>query len=78
MISCKQLVDFCFDYLEGTLPEAEHQRFQRHLSLCGRCVSFFETYQRTPALSRDALATEITEEVRSSVRAFLRTQLEPK
>ena len=71
MISCQQLIDFCHDYIEGVLPQDEQARFKRHLSLCSDCETFFETYQKTPELSRDALATQIPPAVRDSVRSYL-------
>ena len=72
MISCKQLIAFCFDYLDGALPEDECARFHRHLEQCGDCLTFFETYQRTPEVSREALATQIPPAVKESIRLFLR------
>ena len=73
MINCHQLVDFCFDYIEGALPDDEQVGFRRHLAQCPDCVAFFETYRKTPELTREALATEIPTTVREAVRSFLRT-----
>ena len=72
MISCQQLIDFCLGYLEGELPASEREQFQRHLSRCPDCECFFETYRRTPDVSREALAMAIPNEVKESVRAYLR------
>ena len=76
MINCQQLVDFCFDYIEGDLPTEEQALFQRHLAQCPECVCFFETYRRTPEVSREALATQIPSSVRDAVRSFLRARRE--
>jgi anti-sigma factor RsiW len=73
VISCHQLIEFCLDYVEGVLPDDEQQRFRRHLSLCPDCVRFFETYRRTPEVSREALKAQMPESVRESVRSYLRT-----
>jgi anti-sigma factor RsiW len=70
-MNCHELVDFCFDYIEGVLPDADQVGFRRHLSQCPDCVAFFETYRRTPELTRDALATRIPPSVRESIRSFL-------
>ena len=67
MINCQQLYKFCLDYVEGELPEDEQVHFRRHLSLCPDCVTFFETYRRTPEVSREPAS------VRESVRNYLRT-----
>lgn len=72
MISCQQLIEFCLDFLDGSLPEDEQARFRRHLGRCPDCVTFFETYQRTPEVSREAMAARIPESVRESVRNYLR------
>jgi anti-sigma factor RsiW len=74
VINCQQLIDFCFDYIEGDLPNDEQALFRRHLSQCPDCVNFFETYRRTPEVSREALATQIPATVRDAVRSFLRTR----
>jgi hypothetical protein len=74
MISCQDVVDFCLDYLEGALPEEEKNRFRSHLSACGECGAFFETYRRTPQVSRDALVTEMPGPIKDAVRSYLRTR----
>ncbi len=70
-MNCHELIDFCYDYIEGALPESEQVGFRRHLSQCPDCVCFFETYRRTPELTREALATKIPASVRESIRSFL-------
>lgn len=72
MISCQQLVEYCLDYIEGDLPDEEQLRFRRHLGQCPDCVTFFETYRRTPEVSRSALETTMPASVKESVRSFLR------
>jgi hypothetical protein len=74
VISCKQLKDFCLDYLENELPEGECDRFRRHLGQCPDCVTFFETYRRTPEVSREALAMEMPATVKEAIRSFLRSR----
>ena len=74
MINCQNIVDFCLDYIEGALPEEEQGRFKRHLQVCSDCVTFFETYRRTPEVSRQALATEMPPSVKDAVRSYLRSR----
>ena len=71
VISCQQLFDFCLDYIEGDLPEDVQTDFRRHLGRCSDCVNFFETYRKTPEISREALSAEIPVSVKESVRSFL-------
>ena len=74
MISCHQIVEYCLDYIEGDLPEDEQLRFRRHLGQCPDCVTFFETYRRTPEVSREVLGTTMPASVKESVRSFLRAR----
>ncbi len=71
-ISCSQMVDYCMDYLAGSLPDDEKRSFDEHLAYCPDCVKFFETYKKTPEVSREALSVEMPERVRCEVRSFLR------
>jgi anti-sigma factor RsiW len=71
-ISCKQLVDYCMDYLAGSLPAEERESFDGHLADCPECVKFFHSYKKTPVVSREALSLEMPERVRGEVRDFLR------
>jgi len=72
VISCQQLIEYCLDYIEGDLPDDEQTRFRRHLGQCPDCVTFFETYKRTPEISRDVLGLNMPSSVKESVRSFLR------
>jgi hypothetical protein len=74
VINCQQLIDYCLDYIEGYLPEDEQVHFRRHLGQCPDCVTFFETYRRTPEVSRGAIGTIMPPSVKESVRAFLRVR----
>jgi anti-sigma factor RsiW len=75
LFNCQQLVDFCFDFLDGSLPEEERRLFKNHLGQCGECVAFFETYKKTPEISREAFAMEMPSGVKAAVRSFLRSRL---
>jgi len=71
-LCCQQLAEYCLEYLDGSLPEEDRREFQSHLGHCGACVTFFETYRRTPEISRDAFALEMPSSVKEAVRTFLR------
>ena len=72
MLSCQQLVDFCLEFLDGSLPDEERKQFQQHLGQCDECVTFFETYRRTPEISREAFAVEMPASLKETVRSYLR------
>ena len=74
MFTCKEIVDVCLDFVEGNLPPEERRRFEGHLGACEECLAFFETYKRTPEISREAFALEMPASVKSAVRDFLRTR----
>ena len=54
MITCRELVDFLIDYVEGTLPPDEKAAFEEHLSVCPACQHYVMSYKTTIALSRVA------------------------
>jgi anti-sigma factor RsiW len=66
------------DYLSGSLPAEERTSFEGHLGHCPDCVKFFETYKKTPEMSREALSIDMPESVRSEVRSFLRKRYHSK
>jgi anti-sigma factor RsiW len=76
LLNCQQLVDFCLDFLDGSLPEEERRMFQDHLGHCGDCVTFFRTYERTPEVSREAFALQMPSSVKETVRSYLRARYE--
>lgn len=75
-LSCQEIVDYCLDFLSGSLPETERRLFSSHLRNCPDCMKFFETYRKTPEISRDAMAVRMPERVRVAVRDFLRERYE--
>ena len=76
-LSCREIVDYCLDFLSGSLPNREKQLFSAHLRNCPDCMRFFETYRKTPEVSREALALRMPDRVRVAVRDFLRERYEP-
>jgi len=56
-ITCRQLIEFIGDYLDGELDATERADFERHLAVCRSCRAYLETYRQTTALVQ-ALATD--------------------
>ena len=54
MITCRELIDFLMDYLDGTLPAGERALFEEHLRVCPPCVDFLNMYRTTIQLERAA------------------------
>ena len=54
MLTCRELIAFIHDYLEGELPEAERARFEEHLAVCPSCVAYLSSYEDTVRLAKTA------------------------
>jgi anti-sigma factor RsiW len=46
-LPCQELVELITEYLEGTLPQAERERFDAHLAVCPPCRVYLEQMRRT-------------------------------
>ena len=55
-LSCRELIAFIGDYLEGDLPAVAARRFREHLDVCPDCVIYLDGYRKTGELA--ALAFE--------------------
>lgn len=72
MRTCREVIDFLGQYVEGELPEAQRSEFERHLELCPPCVRYLDSYRDSIRLARDACAEAPTEAPPESlVRAIL-------
>ena len=69
-LTCQELVELVTDYLDGALPEAEHTRFEAHVSACEGCELYVEQIRTTVALTRDARAVEDHPHVPALLSAF--------
>lgn len=57
-MTCRELIGFLADYLDGELPDAVRADFERHLALCPECVVYLDGYRDAIRLSRDAFAPD--------------------
>jgi anti-sigma factor RsiW len=46
-LTCAELVELVTDYLEGTLPPDEVERFEIHLVYCSPCTTHLEQMRET-------------------------------
>jgi anti-sigma factor RsiW len=46
-MACKELVELVTEYMEGTLPLADRQRFEDHLKDCDYCATYLEQMAQT-------------------------------
>jgi anti-sigma factor RsiW len=54
-VTCRHLIEFLADYLDGTLPDKQRDDFIEHLRLCPPCVRYLDTYEATIRLEKDAM-----------------------
>ena len=55
-ITCRELLDFLYLYLEDELPEDLRGEFDRHLAVCEPCQAYLRQYEETIRLGRSAFA----------------------
>jgi len=46
-LACQELVEIITDYLEGTLSDAERERFEAHLEICEGCRRYVDQMRTT-------------------------------
>jgi anti-sigma factor RsiW len=73
-MACQELVEVITDYLEGTLPELDRARFERHLAACPSCQEYLEQMQAlvrlTGKLSSRSLEPETVDSLLSAFRRW--------
>jgi len=71
MITCRELITFLADYLDGALPAEKNAEFERHLALCDSCVRYIATYRETILMAKAAEDLPLGEPPEDLVRAIL-------
>ncbi len=51
-ITCRELITFLADYLDGELPAEKNVEFERHLAVCVSCVQYIATYRETIRMAK--------------------------
>ena len=46
-LTCKQLVELVTEYLDGTLPQVDRERFEAHLAVCPPCDTYLAQMRQT-------------------------------
>ena len=57
-MTCKQLIEFICDYLEGELPSDQRRSFEKHLDRCPCCKNYLDSYRKTIAAGKKACCCE--------------------
>ena len=53
-LTCRELIDFLDDYIEGSQQAGVRTRFEVHLERCPYCVDYLKTYRDTISHARGA------------------------
>ena len=69
-LTCQELVELVTDYLDGAQPEAEHTRFDAHVSACEGRELYVEQMRTTVTLTQRARDLEERPDVSALLRAF--------
>jgi len=75
MITCKDLVEFLLDYLDGTLDPETARALERHLKDCQGCQAFLNTYKATLASLGELACEEMPVELRARLTSFLKERI---
>lgn len=51
-MTCKELIDFLMDYIDGELPGGETRAFDEHLGVCTHCNDYLDSYRETVRLGK--------------------------
>ena len=57
-MTCRELIEFLADYLDGELPADQRGQFDLHLDICPDCVSYLRTYRESIKLCKKAHSDE--------------------
>lgn len=79
LLTCRELIGFLVDYLDGTLTDEEQAVFDAHLAVCPHCVDYVTEYRATVRAGRAAyrdleapVPNEVPEELVAAVLAARR------
>ena len=70
-LTCEQVAVLVFDFVEGDLPDAQHERIAAHLSGCAECAEFVRTYSAVGGLVRGAMEVEVDDQLQAELDAAI-------
>ena len=77
-ITCRELIEFIIDYVEGALDERSRIAFERHLGVCPSCQAYLASYRETMSLARIGITDEPEADVPEDlVQAILERRRRP-
>jgi anti-sigma factor RsiW len=55
-MTCRELMGFLDDYVDGALAARERLGFEAHLAECPECIAYVRSYRDTIRLSKDTFS----------------------
>ncbi len=71
-LTCEQLVELVTEYLEGGLADAERERFEEHVIVCGGCANYVDQIRTTIELAGRVEVDDLTDEAKAELLAAFR------
>jgi hypothetical protein len=71
-LTCRELVELVTEYLEGTLPPSDRDRFEQHVILCDGCAFHLDQMRTTVAVTGSLSEESITPEAQESLLRVFR------
>jgi anti-sigma factor RsiW len=69
---CRQAVALVTDYLDGTLSDADRDRFEVHIADCPHCRTYLEQIRTTIALTGQVAPEELDDAVQAELISLYR------
>jgi anti-sigma factor RsiW len=57
-MTCRELIEFLADYLDGALDTGARTAFEAHLAECPECIDYVRSYRETIRVARGAARVE--------------------
>jgi len=59
-VTCREVIGFIMDYLDGALASGERTEFEKHLAICHSCVAYLKTYKLTLRMETATRIEDVT------------------
>jgi anti-sigma factor RsiW len=77
LITCRELIGFIADYMDGQLPPPALEDFHRHIAYCVSCRAYLQSYEWTVRLGKVSVlenSATVEEAPEELVQAILRVR----
>jgi anti-sigma factor RsiW len=78
-MTCREVIEFLMNYLDGELSPEVRTEFERHLAICASCTAYLNSYRQTVALSKSGMpdegqskSSELPQELVEAIQSALR------